>query len=381
MRLLSLYAHGFRNLDEVRLEAHPRLNVFVGPNGVGKTNLLEAVHLAAALRLLRPSERASELVRFDLERGAVKAQFDLDGPLPIEVTLEKRGRKATLAGKQVRDVGEVAARIGVVSFTPEDLAIVRQGPDHRRRALDRFAFHLAPSFAQVAKRYAAALSQRNKLLKTWPVDPDLLASYTAPLVEAGAELVAARLAAIERWRPSFVQSAARITGGEVEAGMRYRSSLLEDDEAPPSTEELASRLADKLQRQAQTEMDRKTTLCGPHLDDVIISMDARRARHLASQGEARALVLALKMAEVLTLTEARQSAPLLLLDDVAGELDPARAAFLFATVDAVEAQTVVTCTHEGLLPSGRQARVLTIDEGRVVASRVGALEGREAGGS
>lgn len=373
MRLLSLYAHGFRNLDEVRLEAHPRLNVFVGPNGVGKTNLLEAVHLVAALRLLRPSERASELVRFDLERGVVKGSFDLDGPLPIEVSLEKRGRKATLAGKQVKDVGEVASRIGVVSFTPEDLAIVRQGPEHRRRALDKFAFHLSPSFAQIAKRYAAALGQRNKLLKAWPVDPDLLASYTAPLVASGAELIAARLDAVERWRPAFVQSARRITGGDVDAGMRYRSSLLDEDEAPPSVADLATRLRDKLGAQAQTELDRKTTLSGPHLDDVVISMDARRARHLASQGEARALVLALKMAEVLALTEARQSAPLLLLDDVAGELDPARAAFLFETVDAVEAQTVVTCTHEGLLPSGREATVLTIDEGRVANARLGAL--------
>jgi DNA replication and repair protein RecF len=373
MRLLSLYAHGFRNLDEVRFEAHPRLNVFVGPNGVGKTNLLEAVHLVAALRLLRPSERASELVRFDLDKGVVKGGFDLDGPLPIEVTLEKRGRKATLAGKQVKDVGEVAARIGVVSFTPEDLAIVRQGPEYRRRALDRFAFHLSPSFAQVAKRYAAALSQRNKLLKGWPVDPDLLASYTAPLVEAGAELVAARLDAIARWRPAFIHSAGRITGGEVDAGLSYRSSLIEEGEGEVAVVEIASRLHDKLSAQAQTELDRKTTLSGPHLDDVVISMDARRARHLASQGEARALVLALKMAEVLTLTEARQSAPLLLLDDVAGELDPARAAFLFETVDAVEAQTVVTCTHEGLLPHGREAAVLTIDDGRVSSSRVGSV--------
>lgn len=165
MRLLSLHAHGFRNLDAVDLSAHPRLNIFVGENGVGKTNLLEAVHLAAALRPLRQVERAKDLVRFDLERGQVSGSFDLDGPLPIEVVLEARGRRATLAGKQVKDIGQVASRIGVVCFTPEDLSIVRGGPERRRRALDRYAYGLSSSFAALARRYEDALGQRNRLLK------------------------------------------------------------------------------------------------------------------------------------------------------------------------------------------------------------------------
>lgn len=365
MQLVRLFADGVRNLREVSVEPHPRLTAFVGDNGQGKTNLLEAVHLAAALRPLRPTERARELIRFDAERGVVRGRFDLDGPLDVEVHLEAKGRRALLAGKAVRDVAEVASRIGVVAFTPEDLAIVRAGPDRRRRALDQFAYGLHPSFAEVARRYEQALERRNRVLKEGRPDRALLESYTTPLVDAGVELARARARAARAWAPVFAEAAIRITDEALLAELSYTPSFLEEDVLETDAETSKERFAARLERQADGERLRRTTLSGPHLDDMALEVDDRRARRLASQGEARAIVLALKLAAVRLYAQARGTAPLLLLDDVAGELDPKKARCLFETVDEVGAQTFVTATHTGVLPTLGDATVLHIADGRV----------------
>jgi DNA replication and repair protein RecF len=367
VHLELLEVENVRNVERARLTPHRRLTALVGDNGQGKTNLLEAVHLAAALRPLRPLERARDLLRFGSERGAVRARFDLDGPLDVEVGIEPKGRRARIAGKLVRDVSEVARRIGVVAFTPEDLAIVRAGPDKRRRALDAFAFGLEPGFADVARRYERALESRNKVLRTTP-DRDVLDAYTGPLIEAGVELARARARATARWAPGFTAAVAGISDGALDAQLDYGTGFadaaqLRDD----SVEALRAAFADKLAASAAREAQRPSTAVGPHLDDLVIRAGDRRARRIASQGEARALVLALKIAAVQLYTEVRGAAPLLLLDDVAGELDPTRAAKLFEVAFELGAQAFVTATHEGALPDVGERRVVRVREGAVVA--------------
>jgi len=369
-----------RNLAHVELPAHRRLTVFLGDNGQGKTNLLEAVHLTAALRPLKPLSRSKELIRFGADFARVKGDYDVEGPLPIEVRVEAKGRRATLAGKQVRDVGQVAERIGVVAFTPEDLTVVRQGPDHRRRALDRFAYSLDAGFAAIARRYDKALDQRNRLLKQPVVDAGMLESFTVPLVDAGIALLRARVRVARAWGPVFQAAAARISDGRLLPTLTYGSSLLDDaqaamrpdanlDDDPVDLDDadLKERFAQKLAGQQQAERMRKTTLSGPHLDDVVLAIDDKRVRHLASQGEARAMVLALKLAEVQLCTTARRTAPLVLLDDVAGELDPKKARCLFEVIDEVEAQAFVTATHRDVLPPDLGAgHAFHLSEGAVV---------------
>lgn len=354
--------------------------MFLGDNGQGKTNLLEAVHLTAALRPLKPLSRSKELIRFGADFARVKGDYDVEGPLPIEVRVEAKGRRATLAGKQVRDVGQVAERIGVVAFTPEDLTVVRQGPDHRRRALDRFAYSLDAGFAAIARRYDKALDQRNRLLKQPVVDAGMLESFTVPLVDAGIALLRARVRVARAWGPVFQAAAARISDGRLLPTLTYGSSLLDDaqaamrpdanlDDDPVDLDDadLKERFAQKLAGQQQAERMRKTTLSGPHLDDVVLAIDDKRVRHLASQGEARAMVLALKLAEVQLCTTARRTAPLVLLDDVAGELDPKKARCLFEVIDEVEAQAFVTATHRDVLPPDLGAgHAFHLSEGAVV---------------
>ena len=367
MKLEHVFVDGVRNLANVTLEPHARLTVMIGDNGQGKTNLLEAIHLAAALRPLRALERASDLVMFGRERGVVRARFELDGPLPIEVLVEPKGRKATIAGKSVRDVGALASRIGVVSFLPEDSAMVRGGPEQRRKGLDRFAYSVLPGFAEVARRFEDALERRNRVLKAPVVEVDLLESYDPPFAQAAAALTRARASAVARWAPVFRAEALAIGGDALDAEMTYAPDIEGSESLDESA--LVERFLEELAAARAYELKRRSTAKGPHHDDVVLwksSAGKQRARFLASQGEARALVLAMKVAAVRLATESRGTGPLLLLDAVAGELDPEKGARLFRAVDDTGAQAFVTTTHEAVLPALGDARVVTVRAGQLV---------------
>lgn len=366
MYLTDLVVDGFRNIEHAQLAPHPRLTVFVGHNGQGKTNLLEAIHLVSALRPLRQVERAAELVCFGRERGQVRGRFELDGPLDVEVVVEQRGRKATVGGKAVRDVAILASRLGVVSFVPDDSTIIRGSPGDRRRGLDRFAFSLFPSFAAVSRRFEEALEQRNRLLKEPFVDVDALDAFTPPFVSAAAELTRLRAEACIRWSPVFAAEAHAIGGDALAAELSYHCGIVDDViTAPPSSADLEEQLAQKLRAGRDIERRKKSTLCGPQHDDVIIDKAGRKARFLASQGEARALVLALKLASVRILTEVRGQPPLLLLDDVAGELDAQRAARLLASIDEHGVQCFVTTTDVSTLPPLGDSSVFRVQGGQL----------------
>lgn len=368
MHLEHLSCDGLRNLVEVELSPGRRVTLIVGDNGEGKTNLLEAIHLASSLRPLKPLERQRELLGEGRERGVIRARFEADGPLPVDIVVEGHGKRATVAGKAVRDASELWRKVGVVAFLPDENALVRGGPELRRRMLDRVAFSLDPGFAVVARRFDEALERRNALLKSPRVDVEQLASYDAPYAAAAATLTLARAAAAHRLAPRFAAEARAIGGAALDAALRYQAAL--DDASGDAGmarghDELAALALAALGRAREHDVRRRTTSVGPHHDDVALLTDDRRARFLASQGEARALVLALKLAQVRLVTEVRGQAPLLLLDDVAGELDRARAARLFGAVDETGAQTFVTATHTSALPPLHDAVVVHVRDGRV----------------
>ncbi len=374
MLLRSIHVDGFRNLVDVNLAPHPRLTVLVGDNGQGKTNLLEAIHLASALRPLRAVEKAHELVGFSRDRGTIKAVFDVDGPLDVAVEVQHRGRKATIGGKAVRDVAILANRLGVVSFVPDDASMIRGSPGDRRRGLDRFAYSLFPQFAATSRRFEEALEQRNRLLKDPIVDDDALDAFTSPYVTAAVELARLRALALQRWAPVFRAEAHALGDAALDAGLAYDCGLFsDDDDAPPdptttSQADLEHLLEERLSRGRFIEKKKKSTLCGPQHDDVVIEKAGKRARFLASQGEARALVLALKLAAVRILTETRGQGPLLLLDDVAGELDKTRAGRLLASIDEHGAQAFVTTTDTTTLPPLGDSAVFSVVAGRLAVA-------------
>jgi DNA replication and repair protein RecF len=308
----------------------------VGPNGVGKTNLLESLHVGT--QGFSPRTRtAAQLIRFD-ERTARVAVRGTRGTVPVEIelTLEAgAGKRAKLNGAPLRAAEQLRAETATLVFTPDRLGVVKGAPAARRAYFDRAVGRLAPARAGLAAEYGAAVAQRNASLRRvaggWSTR-EALAPWTEQVATLGSQLVAARLEALALLGPPFAARAGELGLGAAE--LRY-----------DGTELTASDLDARLDR----DLERGVTGLGPHLDDVVIAAGGRELRSFGSQGEQRLAVLALLLAEAELITERRGVPPLLLLDDVLSELDPERRRILAARV-AHAGQALITATDAAMLP-------------------------------
>jgi DNA replication and repair protein RecF len=309
----------------------------VGPNGVGKTNLLEALHVGT--QGFSPRTRAdTQLIRFG-ERSARIAIGGKRGtvPLQLEVTLESGvGKKAKVNGAPLRAAEQLRAETVTLVFTPDRLGVVKGAPAARRAYFDRAFGRLAPARAQLPADYGGAVAQRNAALRRAAggfSTREAVAPWTGQVAELGSALVAARKETLAALAPGFAERAGEL--GLPEAELRY-------DGEPPTLAALEARF--------DRDLDRGVTGLGPHLDDIVIASGTRDLRSFGSQGEQRLAVLALLLAEAELLTERRGVRPLLLLDDVLSELDPERRRILAARV-AATGQALVTATDAAMLPA------------------------------
>ncbi len=346
MRLGSLQLQDFRNLVEVSVEPSPRLTVLLGPNGQGKTNLLEAVYLLTTLRPLR-ALRLGELIRFGQPRASVGASVwrgSVERRLSVEVLPGQRN--AQLDGKPIERLDDYLDGLAAVCFSPDDLQLVKGGPEGRRRFLDRAAFNRWPAVLGEARQYVRALRERNAALRAG--DAAVEQSFRDPMVRAGARLLLRRRDIVEELSPRLATAFAEISGpGAPPADLAYRPS---GGLAASGTEvELADRLAALLEARLRRDLDRGYSTCGPHMDDLLLALGGRAARVYGSQGQQRAFALGLRIAEVENLRAVQHEAPLLLLDDVSSELDPEKNGFLLDYVGGLPAQAFLTSTDRRLI--------------------------------
>jgi DNA replication and repair protein RecF len=308
-----------------------------GPNGVGKTNLLEALHVGS--QGFSPRTRSeARLVRFgrDAARVALVGREGGSG-VRTEVTLEPRGRKGVLVnGAALASGDELRTRLAALVFLPDRLAVVKGAPLVRRSYFDRMLGRVFPARADLPAEYARALAQRNEALRRVRAGSSSRAAvepWTERVVAAGTDLDLARAELVALLGPGF-SDAARLLGLDG-AILRYGARLLE-----------ASALEERLDR----DIERGLTGIGPHLRDVGITAGDRDLRSYGSQGEQRSAVLALVLAEAALIADRRAGAPpLLLLDDVLSELDESRRHALLRLLPA-GGQTVVTATSDAALP-------------------------------
>jgi DNA replication and repair protein RecF len=340
----KLSAVNFRNLQSVELIPHEKLNVFLGQNGQGKTNLLDAISLGASLRPIRVPKQSADLILFGQEQSLVRAQVCGHDSFSVEVSIFAQGKKVKVAGKPVRDSNHVNSKTAVVTFVPEDLHIVSGSASYRRRLLDQVAAGLFASYVPIYRRYEKALLHRNRLLKAPRIDKAELHSFNNVLADSAAPLIKSRLAALQLLKPLFDVAIKEISGKTFDVDIAYLSEV-------KSESEIATLLLAQIKNKESEEYARRVTLCGPHLDDLDIRLNGHPARSVASRGQARAMVLALKIAQMESVARERQLAPILLLDDVVGELDPNNAQRLLDTIERVSAQTFITTTHIEALPS------------------------------
>ena len=344
MLLLEVKTRDFRNLVDQGVTLARHTTVLFGANGQGKTNFLEACYLLCSLRPLR-AHKLAELVRIGSERSALVAgKFDLpSGVREVEVEIGREGRNARVDGKPVRDPEELFGGLATVAFTPDDLAVVKGGPEGRRRLLDRAVQNRHPAHLADARDYQRALRSRNELLRQG-ADPALLASFDEPLARLGARLRTRREEVLEEVRPGAQSAFAEIARGEPPLVMTYLAAGRDSDGLADGGASLETRLLEALRRRLPRDRERGYTSVGPHADDLGLSIGERSARLYASQGQSRAVVLAFKIGEIENLRRVQGRAPLLLLDDVSSELDPERNAWLMQYLAALEGQVVLTTT-------------------------------------
>ena len=371
MYVRHLGLRDFRSWALADLELQPGRTVFVGPNGFGKTNLIEALWYSTTLGSHRVGTDAP-LVRAGASRAVVSTIVVNEGrecAIDLEIAAG-RANKARLNRSPVRGTREIVGVLHAVLFAPEDLALVRGDPAERRRYLDDLATQRRPTVAGVRADYEKVLRQRTALLKSasggrYRSDPgalDTLDVWDSRLAEHGAQLMAARIDLVNQLAPEVEKAYQLLAPGSRPASIAYRPSLGADviAEAGGSDPEfLEAALLAALSERRAAELERGMCLVGPHRDDLELWLGDQPAKGFASHGESWSFAVALRLASY-ELLRADGSEPVLLLDDVFAELDAARRRALGAVAESAE-QVLVTAAVVEDIPEGWDARRIHID--------------------
>ncbi|HWA84657.1 MAG TPA: DNA replication and repair protein RecF [Opitutus sp.] len=340
MRLRKLTLRHFRNVGFGALEFDGRRQFLLGANGQGKTNLLEAAGLLTAVRSFRATDNKL-LIAHGEHTAAVAAEVEQEriGDTKVTIKLRRDGKELWCDQTRVTKLADFLGRFPTVVFSSPDQLLVRGAPALRRRWLDLTLAAMEAEYLRALQVYARALAARNALLKKGRARDDELGGFEKSLAPAAAELIARRRAGIDALAAVLKESYARLCEATEPAGLRY-----EPDFEEASAEMLLARWEAGRARDRQF----RTTLVGPHRDDFSFSVRGCAAKNFGSEGQQRSLVLALRLAQAAWFQARSGVRPVLLADDVLGELDPARRRRFWAAVDP-EAQVIATGTS---LPEG-----------------------------
>lgn len=356
MRLRKLTVRHFRNIGFATLECTGRQQFLVGANGQGKTNLLEAAGFVSALRSFRTVDN-KVLVAHGQHVAAIACEVDQEtlGPTRVTIKLRRESKELWCDQSRVTRLADYLGRFPTVVFSSQDLLLVRGAPALRRRWLDLTLASIDPAYLRALQSYSRALAARNALLKRGETVAAELASFEEQLAPPAAELISRRaqgLAALDAQAAAAYQ---RISGEpEEKMGLHY-----EPDFDDATADALLARLEAGRARDAQF----RTTLVGPHRDDFRFSVRGTAAKDFASEGQQRSLVLSLRLAQAAWFRERSGIRPVLLADDVLGELDPPRRRRFWSAIDP-DAQVIATGTS---LPDAElgEWQVFTVRGGEV----------------
>jgi DNA replication and repair protein RecF len=344
MRVARIDLRSFRSFGELRIEIGAGVTPVVGPNGAGKTNLLEALDFALSGRSFRTRDRR-ELIAFGGSMARAEAEvLDEDGTSHtlLASVSRKEGRRHLLDGSAADPATIARHRPQLAIFSPDLLTLVKGPPGERRAHLDEFVAARWPSRSDLRRSYGQALAQRNALLGRVAAGlaPAVeLDAWDGTLAEAAAPLTAARAEATSELAQPFTETAAELgLAGGAELGYR------------PRCEADAEAIRSELGQRRDSDLERGRTGWGPHLDELEVTAAGRSVRRYGSQGQQRTALLALLFAEREALLAAAGVAPLMLLDDVMSELDPAHRELL-ATRLATAGQSLITAADEGAIPA------------------------------
>jgi DNA replication and repair protein RecF len=356
----------FRNLEPQTVELAPGVNLLIGGNGQGKTNLLEAIHLLSSLRSFRPAA-TREMIQHGQSRAEVGADLFRDQvPVSLKAALEGASRRLWIGQRAVGSVAEFMGQLSVVAFTPDDLAMIKGPPAGRRRFLDRAAFLFDARHLEVVKNFSTALRSRNRLLADGRPDRLQLESFSESLANWGSQVSAGRLALVERIRPDLLRLIKDLLGSDQLPELEFKQGWAWKDKPDQAS------LLEQLEANQGRDERRRTTTLGPQLDDFDVALSGASTRRFASQGQQRVAAVALLLSVVEQVVGSGAPQPVILLDDVSSELDHDVRARLFHRVRELGGQTLVTTTDESLVEQLRDGneRAFSVQAGRVMGGEV-----------
>ena len=367
MTVNSIRLSGFRNYAEARAEFSDGVNIIIGDNAQGKTNLLEAVWFLTAGKSFHERSDAA-VIGFDAPGFLINAEiFSEERRQTVEISLKHGGKKRIrVNGARIKKLSELSERLTAVLFCPDDLHIIRGGASARRRLMDMCICQLRPRYAEALTRFSRAYESKTRILRDHLEKPALLSAlddFSYELARSGAEII--------RYRASFVkklsESAAVIhrdfSGGIEELELKYLTVKTVDDPFAPAAE-ILSRLLEHQSAHREAEIASGLCLSGVHKDDMAVFINGREAKSFASQGQTRTAALSIKLAEREIHFSERGEYPLLLLDDVLSELDSGRRDFVLNRI--IGGQIFITCCESGDIAEKTGGRLIRIENGCVL---------------
>lgn len=368
MRLDRLELVNYRNYEKTTIDFSPRLNLIVGGNAQGKTNILEAVYYLSAGNSHRISTDA-QLVKQGETMGAIRSWVTTaDGETTLEVFLSPVGKKRVkVGGVEKYRFSDLLGHLHAVIFSPEDLQLVKGGPDGRRSFLDDTIVQINPTHHYWRRKYDRVLRQRNILLKSRGagLDDGSLELWDRNLVEAGTKIILSRLDVVRQLSVFAADAHHNISQDREALKVDYLSKIATSPE--DSLRDIAGKFHKELIKRRKDETDRKITLVGPHRDDLTLSVNNTDVKLYGSQGQQRTVALALKFGQFKLIENDVREKPLLLLDDVMSELDDDRRNYLVDTVQD-GTQVLVTATSKDHFTDEdlEGCKVLRVEGGTVI---------------
>ncbi|ACK98413.1 DNA replication/repair protein RecF [Bacillus thuringiensis] len=368
MFISEIQLKNYRNYEKLELSFEDKVNVIIGENAQGKTNLMEAIYVLAMAKSHRTSNDR-ELIRWDEEFGQIKGKLQKrNSSLSLELNISKKGKKAKLNQLEQQKLSQYIGVMNVVMFAPEDLNLVKGSPQVRRRFLDMELGQIAPIYLYELSQYQKVLTQRNHLLKKMQGnsknEETMLDVFTLQLIEHGAKILQKRfefLHLLQEWAAPIHRGISR---GLEELEIVYKPSV--DVSESMDLSKIKEVYYESFQSVKQREIFRGTTLIGPHRDDLQFFVNSKNVQVFGSQGQQRTTALSLKLAEIELIYSEVKEYPILLLDDVLSELDDYRQSHLLNTIQG-KVQTFVTTTsvdgieHETL----KDAKTIHVTNGTV----------------
>lgn len=369
MHVCSLRLSHFRNYAALEVGFHPQLNLLLGFNAQGKTNVLEALYCLSTTRSFRAASD-EEMIQFGQEGGAVEGVLQREeGQERIGLEFRQGKNKALFVnGKKQKKLSVLLGRLPAVVFSPDDLFLVKGGPALRRRYLDVTILQMDGGYLGHLQQYERTLKQRNSLLrqKTANVESQL-GIWDLPLAQHGAALMLKRREACRKLSELAGRALGDLTGGAERFEVRYEPNVgVEDGEGP-----LREKMLQALAQARREETARGLTVVGPHRDDLGLWVNDQPLRKFGSQGQQRTGALALKLAQLSLLAEGCHTAPLVLFDDVMAELDEKRQAFFLNRLQQGGQAFLTGTSANDFSAAAKKARIFRVEAGKVELSQEG----------